>query len=117
MMKILSPCLRSLCRLSVLIDSRILVDLALMGGSPRPISVGGRCTPSVGKLERISIACCLVALFIIPSMLVCYRSLKTLRYVAGYWDLRMCSTTRVLYVGLSFRLVSALANFLISLMM
>ena len=66
-----------------------------MGGSPRPASLSGRWTPSVGKLGN-SPRDCLIALLSIPSMAVSWRSLKTPRGVAWYFDYRSCSTTRVL---------------------
>ena len=49
---------------------------------------------------------CLIALLSIPSMVMSCRSLKIPRWVACYLDFRSFSTTIILYVGLSFRLVN-----------
>ena len=94
----------------------ILVALSLMEGNPRPTSLSWRWTPSVGKFGRNPMDC-RVALLSIPSMVVSWISLKTPRWVAWYYDFRSCSTTRILYVGLSFFLESAVASFLASFIM
>jgi hypothetical protein len=49
-----------------------------MDARPRPISFGSCCTPSVGKLDRRTVAC-LMTLLSMPS--IC-RSVKTQRCVA-----------------------------------
>ena len=77
------------------------VALSLICGRPRPSSLSGRCTSSVGKMDN-SLVTCLMALLSIPSIMVSCRAMKTPRCVAWYLDLRSCSTTRVLYVGLRF---------------
>lgn len=92
------------------------VALSLMGTSPRPASFSGRCTPLVEKLGSRHMTC-LMALLSMPSMAVSCRSLKTPRCTARYFDLRSCSTTSVVYVGMSFLLDNADAIFLSSLLM
>ncbi len=81
-----------------------------------PLSVSLCVTPSVGKIGSSPMACRMVLLGI-PSIVVSCRSLSTPRCVAWYFDLSSCLTTRVLYVGLSFRLVRALASLRTSLVM
>ena len=94
----------------------IWVALSLMDGSPRPISLVGLCTPSVGKLWSMPVAC-LSALLRMRSISVSCGSVKTPRCVAWYLDLRSCSITRVLYGGLRFLLARVLASSLTALVM
>ena len=72
----------------------IWVALSLIDERPRPISLAGLCTPSVGQLKRRPGAC-LSAPLSMPSISVSCRSLKTPRYVARYFDLRSCLITSV----------------------
>jgi hypothetical protein len=94
----------------------IWVALCFMGGSPRPASFKGLCTPSVGKLGSRPRAC-LNALLRMPSMVVSCLSLNTPRCVACYLDLRSCSIAIVLRLGLRLRLAKVLASFWTSLVM
>ena len=92
------------------------VALSLMGDSSRLASLSGRWAPSVGEFGRSPIEC-RIALSSMPSMDSRYCSLKTPRWVARYFDFRSCSTTKVLYVGLSFLLENEAVGFLTSLVM
>ncbi len=94
----------------------ICVALSLMEGYPRPISLVGLCTPSVGKLCNMLVAR-RSALLSMRSIYVSCVSVKTPRCVAWYFDLRSCFNMRVLYGGLRLRLVSVLAMSLTSLVM
>jgi hypothetical protein len=63
-------------------SATISVALSLREGRPRPRSLGGRCNPSVVKLDRRPNY--LSRSFVkFPSMMVSCRSLKTPRYVRG----------------------------------
>ena len=88
----------------------ICVALSRMGVRPRPASFRGFCTPSVGKFGKRPMAC-LVALFMIPSLVVSCFSLSTPRCVAWYLDFSSCSIAIDLSGGLSFRFARALASF------
>ena len=94
----------------------IWVALSLIERRPRPISLRGLCNPSVKKFGNRPMAC-RMALFRMPSIVVSCRSLSTPRCVAWYLDFNSCSTTRVLYGGLSFIFVRALASLRTSLAM
>jgi len=92
----------------------IWVALSLIEGRPSPRSWSGRCTPSVRKLGSRPMAW-RMALFNMPSMVLSCRSFNIPRCVAWYLDFRSCSTTKVLYGGLSFLSVRASANLRTSL--
>ena len=94
----------------------ICVARSSIEGSPSPNSFRGHCTPSVGKFGSRPMAC-RMALLRMPSIVVSCRALSTPRWVAWYLDFRSCSTTRILYGGLSFRFVRALDNLRTSLLM
>ena len=94
----------------------IWTDLSRIGGRPRLASFIGRCTSSMGKLGRRSMAC-RVALLSMSSMVVSCRSSNTPKCVAWYLDFRSCSTAGVLRDGLSLRLARVFAPFLTSLVM
>ena len=87
---------------------------SLIEGSLRPNSLRDLCTPSVGKFGSRPMAC-RIALLRMPSTVMSFRSLNTPRWVAWYLDFRSCSTTKVLYGGLSFQFVRALASLRTSL--
>ncbi len=94
----------------------IWVALFHIDGSPRPISLVGLYTSSVGKLCSMPVAR-RSALLRMRSIAVSCGYVKTPRCVAWYLDLRSCSITRVLYGGLRLRLASILAIILTSLVM
>ncbi len=79
----------------------ICVALSYMGGSPRPASFRGLCTPSDGKFGSRPKAC-LIALFSIPYIVVSCLSLNTPRCVARYLDFSSCSIAKDLREGLVF---------------
>ncbi len=88
----------------------ICAALSRIGERPKPVSFRGRCTPSVRKFGKMTIAC-LLALLSMPSIVVSCLSLSTLRCVAWYLDLRSCSIASVLRGGLNLRFARALASF------
>ena len=92
------------------------VALSLIEGRPSPSSFSGLCTSSLGKLGSRPIAW-RMALFRMPFMVVSCRSLSTPRCVAWYLYLKSCFTARVLYGGLRFLFVMALASLRTSLVM
>jgi hypothetical protein len=100
----------------VMCSTSIWVALFLMRSSPRPASLNGRWTPSVGKFGSNPMIC-RIALLSIPSMVDSWQSLKTPRWVAWYFDFRSCSTTIIVCVGLSFLLENAVGSFRTSFVM
>ncbi len=106
-----NPLSESLLRTLVKCSIPIWVALCFMGGSPRPASCKGLCTPSVGKLGSRPRAC-LNDLLRMPSMAVSCLSLNTSRCVAWYLDLRSCSIAIVLRLRLRLRFSQGSSKFL-----